>query len=246
MVYHYLNILMCIVFAIHTTTLICNNIEMQNIQKLWLQLLSSLILCIIYVFLNKKQSQTTDKNNTESEYDMVDFICESGRLDSLKYLIEDFGKEIKSQKCLYLACQNGHLNVVKYLIQKMNKQTLDKKTMIMHAIEGKYLNLIKYFVDDLHYDKMLFADYLVEGEISESDTAISARVCDYEIIKYFVDKNDYELNKYLFENAHIKKNISIISYLRETRHLRINKIDVFNILDIMICDDAIEIILEFL
>lgn len=197
--------------------------------------------------------RTLIKNKNYNNDTIIYQLCSKGRLEDLKYLVEEHGMEITYLNIteLMIACTNRYNRVAKYVLNKIGDiNELDKNKVLKSCVKGKNLEMIKYFIEELNYDKYELAKVLIEHTngmplyfLPQNNNNNNN---NEEIIEYLVNFNDYELNQYLFKEA-LKdgKAINIIKVLNEKRHLKANKKKIFPILEDLVCFDMAEMILEY-
>ena len=109
------------------------------------------------------------------EYTPVEYASVKGRLDIIKYLVEQ-GANIHAgfYGALLLAGKNGHLEVVKYLVEQCGDDELDYA--LIKASKHGYLDIVKYLVE-----------HGADIYILDNDPLMAASMNGHlEVVKYLV------------------------------------------------------------
>ena len=82
------------------------------------------------------------------------------QIEIIKYLLS-IGIEVNSfnydalMTPIQIACYKGNLNIIQLLYShgaNLYHKTVNKYTTLYYAIEGGHLNVVKYLIEDLHYN----------------------------------------------------------------------------------------------
>ena len=110
--------------------------------------------------LNQEQIIICIKGNLEDILSLVDggcdinkilfYVCHYGHLEVVKYLIEDYGANVRAENDLAVqwASGGGHLEVVKYLAEKCGANArAENDYAVQCASENEHLEVVKYLVE---------------------------------------------------------------------------------------------------
>ena len=199
--------------------------------------------------LNQEQIIICIKGNLEDILSLVDggcdinkilfYVCHYGHLEVVKYLIEDYGANVRAENDLAVqwASGGGHLEVVKYLAEKCGANArAENDEAVQWASENGHLEVVKYLVkkygSGVTYaviwackaGHLEVVKYLVEecraNARAEDDCAIrwACRAGHLEVVKYLVEKcgadaraEDDSAVQCASENEHLE----VVKYLVE-------------------------------
>lgn len=200
--------------------------------------------------LNNTQETYTFHNMTKHSH-IFEVACYDNNLETIKYLINEHNVDIHEYPIgLYLACKANNLDVVKYLIKNYKNNFLNddmKNDTIAHVLCNPpiNLNLVMFLVDKCDYNPYSFLDIFTKYNfiLNVHNKRINNQYI--HVIKYFIEKNDYKLNKYLFENAMKTHRVKIINMLRDHRHINTDPKEIQKILNGLYCDDICDLVVEY-
>ncbi len=156
-------------------------------------------LDVIKYLVEKGVDISGDKGN-----DILLIAARRGKLNVVKYLLENnIGTNIIDE-AFSNAAKGGHLEVLKYLVENGAEFRVDRET-ISYAVEGGNLDTLKYLVENgTNIDKLMF------GSIS-----IAIRRDHLDVLKYIMENakfDDKMLAKILLQSVKYHKQ-DILEYL---------------------------------
>jgi ankyrin repeat protein len=173
----------------------------QNKPEMLREIFFQLDTCEVidfYVFLKKANYKIPV--NSFSNPILFRYACMCGRLEVVKALLADnknLAKDFLTLDNFFAACQSGNLELVKYLVkigspyQKPNKFN---ESVIMAAVDGGSLAIVKYLVDELGLNPDQL-DILDERPIS-----VSIRHGMLQITQFLFNKRKVEYEEKFIQN----------------------------------------------
>jgi hypothetical protein len=143
-------------------------------------------------------------------YNIIKWASSQGKLDIIKFLMNDDNELIISNTALLEASKNNHINIIKYIIEEKNTFGLDYQFALLYACKNKNNDIFFY----------LCKNYVIEDQLENILIYYSYNFDNYEIFKYFYNNYpSYDWNacfldlcrlyKYKFIKYLIKKGFDI-------------------------------------
>lgn len=143
-------------------------------------------------------------------FNIIKWASSQGKLDIIKFLINNENEMIVSNTSILEASKNNHINIIKYIVEERNVFNLDYQFALLYACKNKNNDIFYY----------LCKNYKIKDELENILIYYSYNFDNYEIFKYFYKNFPFynwnecfldlcRLNKYEFIKYLIKKGIDI-------------------------------------